>query len=202
MVIKGFKFGMLLQFMIGPVCIFIFQMSSSKGFYISETGVLGTALVDGVFILSAIWGIGSIVSRKNIKILLKITASIILFIFGLSAILAQFSINILPSLSISNSSSNNMFFKAVILTSSNPLTIIFWAGVFSGKLLKEDMNRKSMYAFGLGAVLSTLTFLTIVCFIGSFVHVFLSKTTIEIMNIAAGFLLMYFGIKTLIKGSE
>jgi arginine exporter protein ArgO len=111
MLFEGFKFGMLLQFAIGPVCIFIFQMSSLKGFYIAEKGVLGVALTDGLFIIVAILGIASIIDRKNIKVFLKIFGTIILFVFGLSTVLSQFNFAFLPSLSIQNiSNSNKCFF--------------------------------------------------------------------------------------------
>lgn len=200
MLFKGFKFGMLLQFAIGPVCIFIFQMASLKGFYIAETGVFGAALIDGLFIILAILGIASIIDKKNIKVGLKIFGAVILFIFGLSTVLSQFNINFLPSLGTQNiSNSNNVFIRTVILTISSPLTIIFWTGVFSTKVIEENMERKDIYLFGFGAVLPTIFFLTIIVFIGSFAKEFLSADVIKILNIAVGLLLIYFGIRMLLK---
>ena len=112
MIFKGFKFGMLLQFAIGPVCIFIFQMASLKGFYSAEAGVLGVALIDGLFIFAAIFGIASIIEKKNVKLGLKIFGAVILFVFGISTILSQFNINLLSGLSMHNNySSDNVFIK-------------------------------------------------------------------------------------------
>jgi threonine/homoserine/homoserine lactone efflux protein len=200
MLFKGFKFGMLLQFAIGPVCIFIFQIASLKGFYIAETGVLGASLVDGLFIIVAIIGIASIIDRKNIRVFLKIFGAAILFVFGISTILSQFDIIFLPSLSILNTSdSNHVFMRAIILTTSNPLTIIFWTGVFSTKIAEESMKRKDMYLFGLGAVVSTIFFLTLISLVGSFAKTFFSTNEIHILNMMVGFLLIYFSIKMLLK---
>lgn len=200
MILEGFKFGMLLQLAIGPVCIFIFQMSSLKGFYIAETGVLGVALIDALFIIVAILGIASIIDKKNIRICLKIFGAMILLIFGFSTVLGQFNINFLPSLSLQNlSNSNNVFTHALILTASNPLTIIFWAGVFSSKVAEETMKRKDIYSFGFGALLSTVFFLTLIALIGSFAKEFFPTSVIQILNIIVGFLLIYFGIKMLLK---
>lgn len=202
MLIKGFKFGMLLQFAIGPVCIFIFQMASLKGFYIAETGVLGVVLIDGIFIIVAILGIASIINRKNIRVCLKIFGSTILLIFGFSTVLSQFNISLLPSLSLNNiSNSNNVFTRAIILTTSNPLTIIFWAGVFSTKVSEENMKRKDIYAFGLGALLSTILFLTLIALVGSFAKAFFSSNVTQILNTIVGFLLIYFGIRMFLKKS-
>jgi len=200
MLFKGFKFGMLLQFAIGPVCIFIFQMSSLKGFYIAETGVLGVALMDGLFIVVAILGIATIIDRKNVKVFLKMFGAAILFIFGFSTVLSQFNISFLPSLSMQNiSNSNNVFTRAMLLTISNPLTIIFWAGVFSSKVAEENMKRKDIYSFGIGALLSTIFFLTLIALLGSFAKAFFPAFVIQFLNITVGFLLIYFGGRMILK---
>lgn len=200
MILKGFKFGMLLQFAVGPVCIFILQMASLRGFYMAETGVLGVVLIDGIFIICAILGISSIIDKKNIRFALKIFSAVVLFIFGLSTVLSQFNISFLPSFEILNiSNSNNVFLRAIILTASNPLTIIFWASVFSTKILEKDMERKDIYQFGFGAVLSTMFFLTIIALVGNFAKIFFSIYVIQVLNIVIGLLLIYFSIRVILK---
>ncbi|EKQ56117.1 MULTISPECIES: LysE family transporter [unclassified Clostridium] len=200
MIFKGFKFGMLLQFAIGPVCLFIFQMAALNGFYTGEISVLGVALVDGIFITIAILGVASIIDKKNIKVCLKMFGSIILFIFGFGAILNQFNIEIIPSLSIQGIFiSTNALTSAIIITSSNPLTIIFWAGIFSTKITEENIKRQDVYSFGFGALLSTIFFLSLINLIGSFTKIFLPTSVIQILNIFVGFLLICFGIKMILK---
>lgn len=200
MVLKGFKFGMLLQLAVGPVCIFIFQMAASTGFTGAEGGVLGVTLIDGVFILLAISGLAAVIDKGNVRLGLKIFGAVILFIFGLSTILSQFSIELLPSLQLAGGSSNNsVFLHAIILTASNPLTIIFWAGVFSAKLSEENMKRKDMYSFGVGAMLSTLISLTAIAAIGSTAKEFLGDGVIRGLNIAVGAALIYFGIRMVLR---
>lgn len=199
MLYKGFKFGMLLQFAIGPVCLFIFQIAALKGFYAAFTGVLGVSVIDGLYILSAIFGIASIIERKSTKIALKIFGAVVLLIFGASNVLSVFNISLLPSLGLDNTShSGNAFLSAVILTASNPLTIIFWAGVFSAKLAEEGMNRRDIYSFGFGALLSTILFLTIVSVAGSLTGSFLPSYIIQILNLTVGFLLIYFSMRMLL----
>lgn len=200
MIFKGFKFGMLLQLAVGPVCVFIFQMASLRGFLAAAEGVVGVSIVDGLYILAAILGIASIIERKNTKIVLKIFGTVVLFIFGISTVLSVFNIVFLPSLSPQNiSNSNSMLFRAILLTVSNPLTIVFWAGVFSTKIDEENMERKDIYAFGLGALLSTVLFLTLIALIGSFTKTFFPNYIIQILNLMVGFLLMYFSIRMIFK---
>lgn len=200
MIFKGFKFGMLLQFAVGPVCIFIFQMASLRGFYAAAEGVVGVSIIDGLYILAAILGIASIIEGKNTKMVLKIFGTVILFIFGISTVLSVFNIVFLPSLNPQNiSNSNSVLFRAIILTVSNPLTIVFWAGVFSTKIAEENMKRKDIYAFGFGALLSTVLFLTLIALAGSFTKTFFPHHIIQILNLTVGFLLMYFSIRMIFK---
>lgn len=200
MISKGFKFGMLLQFAIGPVCIFIFQIASLRGFYIGEIGVCGVILVDGLFITAAIFGVASVIDKKNIRLFLKIFGAVILFVFGLSTVLNQFNIAFLPSLSIKNvSNSSNVFTQAIMITVSNPLTIIFWAGIFSTKVAERNIKKQEICLFGFGALLSTIFFLTLIVLFGNLTKVFLPTIIIQALNIIIGFLLICFGIKMLLK---
>lgn len=200
MLLKGFKFGMLLQLAVGPVCIFIFQMASLRGFYTAETGVLGVVIIDGLYILAAILGIASILDSQKTRSGLKFFGAAILFIFGLSTVLGQFNVDLLPSLSIWNvSGTNSVLVNSILLTASSPLTILFWAGVFSTRIAEESMKQKDMYAFGSGALISTAVFLTLIALAGSFTRTLLPPYAIQGLNIAVGFLLIYFGIRMVLK---
>jgi len=86
-----------------------------------------------------------------------------------------------------------------MLTASNPMTIIFWGGVFSTQVAEYDFSKKQIIFFGLGCILSTLFFLTIISFCGSILNGFFSKTIIKVLNVMVGAILIYFGIKLLLK---
>ena len=190
MFLKGFKFGMLLQLAIGPICLFIFQTSITKGLFIAEIGVLGVAAGDSIQMILAILGIEKFL-QKN-KSAFKIFSAIILFIFGINSILATLGIDILPTLNFLN-----IFVQSLFLTLSNPLTIVFWAGVFSSKIAQEEISNDSLKFFTLGCIFSTLFFLTIVSILGNFTQTLFSNTIISILNIAVGVFLILFGFKNL-----
>lgn len=200
MVLKGFKFGMLLQIAVGPICLFIFQTATALGFFSAIIGVLGVTIIDGIFILAAILGIGTLLDTyKNVKKPIQYFGAIILIIFGLSNIIGVIGISIIPSMSfLAKQSVDSVFLKTLILTLSNPLTILFWAGVFSSKIIEEHMNKSDMYLFGLGAILSTILFLTLISALGHSANVFLSSTILDYLNILVGIGLIIFGIKTAI----
>lgn len=201
MILKGFRFGMLLQIAVGPICLFIFQTATSSGFFTAETGVLGVTIIDGVYILAAIFGIGTILNKyKKAKKIIKYFGAAVLVIFGASTIVGTFGISLIPSLNfLSKQSVEGVFLKTLVLTLSNPLTILFWAGVFSTKISEENMKKRDMYCFGLGAVLSTLFFLTIISISGSFINKFLEQAVLNTLNALVGLILIAFGIKTAVK---
>lgn len=201
MVAKGFRFGMLLQIAIGPVCLLILQTAIASGFSTAESGVLAVVLVDALFIFAAIWGIGMLFNRfPQTKAVLKIFGGIVLILFGLSSILSVFGISLLPGLNL-NAHANNQsfFFTMLLLTLSNPLTILFWAGVFSTKLAEANFQRSQAYAFGSGAVLSTAAFLSLVSFLGSLANAYISSTFTQILNFIVGLVLVGFGLYTMRK---
>ena len=179
---------------------FIFQLAVINGFFVAMIGILAVFIVDSLFIFGAIKGIAALLESRKMQTVLKYFGSFILMIFGLSSILNQFDINFLPTLSAQNvSGTHNAFIQAAIITISNPLTIIFWAGVFSAKITEDNLGKMEMYYFGMGAVLATFSFLFIIALIGSFSMTFLPTQVIRVLNICVGFILIFFGFKILMK---
>lgn len=201
MILKGLRFGMLLQIAVGPVCLFIFQTAVTSGFFVALTGVVGIAIIDALYILAAIYGIGALLNRyEKAKRIIKYLGALVLIIFGLSNLLGIFGVSMLPSLNfLSTQSTESVFFKVLILTLSNPLTMLFWVGVFSTKVSEEDMDLKDMYFFGFGAVMSTIIFLTIISVVGNFVNNLLDPFLLSLLNCIVGLVLIGFGVKTAIK---
>ncbi|MGE5473892.1 MAG: LysE family translocator [Ignavibacteriales bacterium] len=197
MIYKGFKFGILLQIAIGPVFIYIFKTATEYGLLASESGVLAATLIDAVYVLLAIVGIGSVLDKPGVKKTLKYFGAIILVYFGFGIILGTFEINIIPSFkNLSNTSlAANSFLATLILTASNPLTILFWTGVFASRITCEGYSKKEMKLFGIGAVLATFIFLGSFAFIASLFHVIITETIINILNIVVGIFLIGFGIR-------
>jgi threonine/homoserine/homoserine lactone efflux protein len=192
---------MLLQIAVGPVCLFIFNIANSSGFLNAETGVLSVVLMDALYVLLAIFGIASFMEKENVRKILKYFGSLILFLFGLNIGIGVLGLKFFPGIKLFSNSSNasRAFMGGIVLTASNPLTIVFWSGVFSARVAEENMNEKDLYFFGIGATLSTLIFLTLISFLGSITNKFLPIIVINILNGIVGALLIFFSMKMFIK---
>lgn len=197
MIFKGFKFGLLLQMAIGPVCLFIINTAMGAGIIAAEAGVLGVTIVDSIFIALSILGVGAALKRKGIKVFLNFIGSIIMIYFGLGVIMGSFGINIIPSFFVSETSLklSNTFFASIILTLSNPLTILFWTGVFATKIAGEEYGKSEVIKFGAGAALATVAFLGTVALILGLLHLFISEMFIKVLNLIVGVVLIGFGVK-------
>lgn len=199
--LDGLKFGMLLQLAVGPMCLMVFNTAKNVGFLVALTLVLAIALVDAFYIILASLGVSKILDKTKIKKAFKIIGSFVLIIFGINIILNVLNINIIPGLNLKPTSSN-IFIQGLILTFSNPITIVFWGSVLTTKIIEDKLNKKELAVFSTGLVSSTLIFLTFVVVLGTMLSSFMPENILNIMNIIVGILIVFFGIKMLLKKEE
>lgn len=200
MLAKGFKFGMLLQLAIGPVCLFIFNTAVNKGFWQALSGVGAVALVDALYIFIAVVGIGAFLKEKKFQQIFKYFGGIVLVLFAVGIILGVFGISIMPKLNfnVANNKAEPIFY-ALLLTLSNPLTILFWSGIFGAKILEEKLTQKEIVLFSIGCVFATLVFLVLISLLGRILGYYFPQYLINILNITVGIFIFYFGIKLIVK---
>jgi len=82
MIYRGFKFGMLLQLAVGPMCLMVFSTSSTYGFLMGLSLVLAIALIDGLYITLSGLGVAVIINKEKIKSVIKKLGCIVLVLFG------------------------------------------------------------------------------------------------------------------------
>ena len=196
--LEGLKFGMLLQFAVGPMCLMVFNTAQNTGFLVALSLVIAIALVDAFYILLASLGASKLLGNKKVEKIVEIIGSLVLILFGLNIILNVFGINIIPGLNLKPNSSS-AFIQGIILTLSNPITIVFWGSVLTTKIIEEKFEKKELAVFSVGLVSATLIFLTIVAVLGMILSNFIPDIISKILNIVVGLLIIGFGIKLLLK---
>lgn len=194
----GLKFGMLLQIAVGPMCLMVFNTAKNVGFLVALTLVLAIALVDAFYITLASFGVSKLLEKEKNKKTFKIIGAIVLMIFGVNTILNVFNINIIPGLNL-KPSSTNVFIQGLVLTLSNPITIVFWGSVLTTKIIDEKMKKNELFIFCIGLVSATLIFLSAVAGLGTVLSSFIPNSISNILNVIVGLLIMFFGIKMLLK---
>lgn len=200
MVGKGFRFGMILQLAIGPMCLLVFHTAAEQGFWTALLLVSAIALIDALFVFLSEMGVSAVLNRPRIKKCVRFFGAFVLILFGLDMSLGVFHIELLPSLNLFGAvAAKSVFWKGILLTASNPLTILFWSGVFSTQMIENGYDRHQMFGFGAGCVLATVSFLSFVAAIGVFIGSFISTAIMNGLNFCVGLLIAYFGCKMAVK---
>ena len=194
----GLKFGMLLQLAVGPMCLMVFNTAKNVNFLVALSLVLAIALVDAFYILLAGLGVSKLMEKKSVKSVFKIVGSLVLVIFGINIILNVFNINIIPGLNLKPNTAN-IFIQGLILTLSNPITIVFWGSVLTTKIIDDGLKKKELVIFSIGLVSATLFFLTFIAVLGTILSGFIPESVSNILNVIVGLLIIFFGIKMLVK---
>jgi threonine/homoserine/homoserine lactone efflux protein len=197
---KGFTFGALLQIAIGPLCLLVFRTSAARGFAAALPLVFAVAMVDALYIFLSCLGAAALLSGDRMKKAVKLLGCAILSAFGANMLADVFGYSLLPRISIfSGASGANLFVQGFLLTASNPLTIVFWSGVFSAQIAENHWDRAGLAAFSAGCVLSTLVFMSLTALLGRLCAGFLPPAAIRILNALVGAALIYYGIRLLMK---
>lgn len=198
---SGLKFGLLLQIAVGPMCLMVFNTAKNVGFLVALSLVLAIALVDAFYITLASIGVSKLLEKENVKKIFKIIGSLVLMIFGLNMILNVFGVNIIPGINL-KPSSTNIFIQGLVLTLSNPITIVFWGSVLTTKIIEDKLEKKELIIFSVGLVSATLIFLSMVAILGTILSQFIPDNISNILNVLVGILIIFFGVKMLVKKED
>lgn len=197
--INGLTTGLFLQLAIGPVFFFIINLALQRTIYDGLVAVLAVTLVDYMYIILSIVGIGKLLKSKKTKNVFGMASSIVLIIFG--GIILKGIVNNSFSTAVDANSVNllSSFLSVFILTISSPMTIIFFTGIFTAKAIEYDYTKKELYIFGFSVGLATAIFMGASVILFSLLKETVSITLIQILNLIVGFILIYYGIMRIIK---
>ena len=191
----GLLLGMILQIAVGPVCLYLINVSILNNFAAGFIGIIAATIADSIFILLGILGVSKLLTERRVKIF-KAFGGILLITFGLITIFSFIgSKSTDNSFTLSIFGSKNVFLYTFILTLSSPLSIIFWSGIFSVKIIEEQYKNKDLILFSIGCLLATFLFLTFVVSASTILQSFLTEFLIKTLNIAVGIIIAFFGVK-------
>jgi len=190
---EGLGFGLLLQISVGPVCIAVLHKGLTQGFRHAFAMVWGAALVDAFYILLSLLGVSALLQVEAAGRLVGLAGIALLVFFGVRYLLSRAE----PVERQQQSSSLAKSFSfGVGLTMTNPLTILFWAGVLGATMSTRTFEGPGGGAlFAVGCVLATLLFLSAVAAAGHLLERALTPRLSLWLNRAVGLFLLAFAAK-------
>ena len=197
---SGFLTGLLLQIAIGPVFFFILNVSLQKTVRHGLSAVVAVTLVDYIFITLAVLGVGKLLEKPGLKRTLGIMSAIVLVLFGTAMIVSMKTDGHirLPDHMI-ESGYISSFISAFILTSSSPLTIVFWTSLFAARAMEKGYTKNQLMWFGIAAGSATFVFLGCSVLLLSTIGASMPPMLLRILNTAVGSLLVVYGMIRLFK---
>ena len=194
---RGFKTGLILQFAIGPVFIFVMNIAVQRSFSDGIATVAGVTAADYVYIALSVVGVGKLLQNDRMKTALGFIAPSVLLLFGVymmySVLFAGSAENVIRN----NPSSE--FLSAFALTISSPLTILFWSGIFASRAVEYELTRRELAVFAFAAGLATFAFLGCGVLILSSAAAVIPDTVISALNISVAVLLIGYGVLRMIR---
>lgn len=192
---------MLLQFAVGPVCLYLFTASLAGGIRHALPGVVAAMLADAFYMGLAVLGFGGFLTRSaGARKALRFSGAGILVVFGLASVLGGMGYSIMPKLELADAGAiDSIFVATLVLTLSNPLSIVFWLGVLSTRMAQDGMARRELSFFCAGCLLATLFFLTLIVVLGRVGGWMLLPSLVPALNIVVGIALIAFGVKSALR---
>lgn len=197
-VINGFVTGLLLQFAMGPVLFFVIYLAMQRTLMDAWLAVTAVTLVDYFYIVPAIFGVGKLLEKIKFRSALVVFSSVVLVLFGIYMISGGFSVH-LSSIDHVKPAYGSSFVSAFFLTMSSPLTIIFWAGIFTAKALEYNYKKTELIFFGVAAGLATPVFLGLFVTGAFFFKKSIPEIIVQRSNIIVGVLLILYGVISSMK---
>ena len=201
--LDGFLTGLLLQVAIGPVFFYILNLALA-GSLLDVLAAIGAAvLVDYLYIILAILGVGKALEKERVKTGLGIAGGIILCLFGWMMIRDPLTSSDGAGFILKSVNPGSSFLSTFLLTISSPLTIVFWTGVFATRGVQKSYSQNELIPFGIGAGLATLVFLGSSISLLRSAAFFIPDDLIRYLNSGVGIILMLYGVirlGKLIKG--
>lgn len=201
---EGFLFGMLLQLSVGPVCLAVWRRSFTHGMREAIWMVWGVACADAIYMLAAIGGLTALLQIAWVHTLVLIAGGVTLIWFGMSSFRAkpeeEQRKEAEPPVR-GEEKGQGSFWYGIGLTLTNPLTIVFWAGVFGSMMASQTLSdHLSLAGFAVGCIAATVFFLTMVAMCGRWLSGILRPSWIRRLDQLVGVLLIGFALLLLQKG--
>ena len=189
----GLGFGLILQISVGPVCIAVLHKGIAQGFCHAFAMAWGAALVDALYILFSVVGVSALLQLEPARMSIGVGGALLLLFFGFRYLSAPAKI---AQEERRDESPLKSFAYGVVLTLTNPLTILFWAGVLGAMMSTHRFDQPGgMVYFAVGCVTATLLFLTAVALAGHLMEQLLNERLALWLNRAVGLFLIGFAIK-------
>ncbi len=196
-IFNGFKLGIVLAFLIGPVFFTIIQTSVERGFKNGVLVSLGVSISDILYVAICYFGLVQFINESGFRQYLAYAGGGILILFGLYHLFVKSRKNIQTALEVEGSKKMYRYFvKGFIINGLSPMVLIFWIGTISVASLDFGYSRGYEFFIFFSMVLVTVLATDILkAYLADKLRRLITRRLMMIMNIIVGVCLMVFGAR-------
>lgn len=194
--------GLSLAAPIGPINAALLDIGIKKGFLHALIFGWGAILADTVFIALVFFGFIHFMDNSFIKTFLWIFGFFILTYTGIESLLSAGKIEVIHQRA--NNRLASSFLSGFIMALSNPLSIMFWLGIY-GSVLANSISKYEMHHllfYSSGILLGLISWDFAMALISSTLRRILSKPILTGISIISGVSLIGIGIYFAIQAAK
>jgi threonine/homoserine/homoserine lactone efflux protein len=199
-VFNGFKFGIVLAFLVGPVFFTIIQTSIERGFWKGALVALGVSLSDTVYVAVCYFGLFQFLNEPRFRTDMAYAGGAILILFGLYHLIIKSRKAREETVKAANESKPFKYFaKGFIINGISPMVLIFWIGTLSLATIDFGYDKGyELFIFFAALLVTVLATDLLKAFLADKLRVLITPKFLMVMNVAVGICLIVFGVRLLI----
>lgn len=197
-VLQGFKFGIVLAFLVGPVFFALLQTSVERGFRTGLIMALGISLSDAIYVVVCYFGLAQFINDPSFHTQMAYIGGSILILFGLYNLLIKAWRNESNRVNAGDYTKNSFryFFKGFVINGFSPTVPLFWIGTISLATIDLGYTNGNDISIFFGALLLTVLITDITkAYLAGKLRNIITTRVLRITNIVLGLALLGFGIK-------
>jgi threonine/homoserine/homoserine lactone efflux protein len=199
-VFNGFKFGIVLAFLIGPVFFTIIQTSIERGFWNGAVVALGVSLSDTVYVAICYFGLFQFLNEPKFRTNMAYAGGVILILFGLYHLLIKSRKARAEAVKAANETNSFKYFmKGFIINGVSPMVLIFWIGTLSFATIDFGYAKGyELFIFFATLLITVLATDLLKAFLADKLRALITPKFLMVMNVAVGICLIVFGARLLL----
>ncbi|MEY3564560.1 MAG: hypothetical protein RJA23_730 [Bacteroidota bacterium] len=195
-VFEGIKLGLLLSMMIGPVFFALLTTSLDHGFRQAAILALGVFFSDLVYVLLSYLGVHLLSQIPSAEKYLGLVGGLFLLGFGINFIVKKVPLPD-PDKVVPLPKKRKAFLKGFGINGINPFVLLFWLSIASMVSIKSAWMFSDRILFYVSLLGTIFGIDLLKAFLAGRLRRFLSPTGKKVIQVFAGLLICYFGIKML-----
>jgi threonine/homoserine/homoserine lactone efflux protein len=191
----GYVFlGISLAAPIGPINAAQLDRGIKQGFFHAWLIGLGSVTADIVYMCAVYFGMVHFIEIPLVKAFLWLFGFFVLVYTGIESIVS--AINLSTTRRTNNDSHIKTFFTGFFMALSNPLTILFWLGIYGSILAKsaQTLAMEQLIVYSFAIILGLLLWDVSMAAVASTFRKVLTPTVLKMISVLSGLSLLGFGV--------